>query len=129
MDSFLIFAQRASPTAILALTILIIGFILYQLFVGKMTLKISKTQDEKYPEIRSRETQHYENVKQLIEQNNTLLNNHFKHEIPEILEGQKANKEIIERVEGTVNEIKQDLKQHSERITRIETLVQVIREK
>lgn len=128
-DSVFIFAQKASPMAILMIAVLIIGFILYQLFVGKMTLKISQTQDEKYPEIKDRETNHYENVKKLIEQNNTLLNNHFKHEIPEILEGQKTNKEIIERVEETVNEIRQDVKSHSDRLIKVETLIEIIREK
>jgi len=129
IDSVFIFAQKASPMAIIMIALLIIGFILYQLFVGKITLKISKIQDEKYPEIKDRETNHYENVKKLIEQNNTLLNNHFKHEIPEILENQKINKEIIQRVEETVNEIRQDVKYHSDRLTKVETLIEVIRQK
>ena len=114
MNEIYAFALKASPTAILALTTLVIGFILYQLFTGKTILKISSVQDKKYPE------QH--EIRELAGNINTLLNNHFKHEIPEMIDGQK-------RIEQSVKEIKDEVKDQAERLTRVETLVEVLREK
>ena len=139
-ESLLDFAQKASPTTGLILVILILGFIMYQLFIGKITLKISKTQDKRYPqmlenqeehyrEITDKESKHYKAVETLIAQNNTLLNNHFKHEIPEILSKQDSLQEAIERVEQTVKEVATEGRSHGDRLTRVETLLQVIREK
>lgn len=107
MDSLISFAQSATPIAVLAIAVGGLVFTIYSLFKNKTVDKISDTQDEKYPEIQEMLSA----MKVLSDQNRTLLENHFKHEIPEMREDIKTIKDTVGRMELNFEK----------RITRIET--------
>lgn len=116
------FAQSASPVAVLLFVIILLVIAIFRLIVDKpllqglfkTTKKVSDIQDEKYPQI--------EQMQKLIQQNETLLNNHFKHEIPDMVS-------TMARIEGIVGVIQTEQQDQSQRLMRVETLVDVIRGK
>lgn len=116
------FAQSASPVAVLLFVIILLVIAIFRLIVDKpllqglfkTTKKVSDIQDEKYPQI--------EQMQKLIQQNETLLNNHFKHEIPDMVS-------TMARIEGIVGVIQTEQQEQSQRLMRVETLVDVIRGK
>lgn len=119
MHEILTFAQTASPLAITAIAVIGLVYAIYKLSRGENILtKVSDTQDVKYPEL----TRHYEQIEKLISQNDTLLNNHFKHEIPDLINS-------VNRIESSVGVIQTEQKNQGERMTRVETLVEVLRGK
>jgi len=107
MSELFSFAQSATPIAILAIAVGGLVFTIYSLFKGRTVDKISDVQDEKYPEIQ----RVLESMKILSEQNEKLLENHFKHEIPEMRDDIKSIKDTVGRMELNFEK----------RITRIET--------
>lgn len=110
MDSLISFAQSATPLAILAIAVGGLVFTIYSLFKGKKVDKISDVQDEKYPQIEKMLSA----MQELSRQNETLLENHFKHEIPEMRDDIKSIKETVGRMELNFEK----------RITRVETLIE-----
>jgi uncharacterized protein YoxC len=107
MDSLLIFAKEASPIAILAVAVGGLVFTIYSLLKGRTVDKISDVQDKKYPQIEKMLSA----MQELSRQNETLLENHFKHEIPEMRDDLKSIKNTVNRMELNFEK----------RITRIET--------
>lgn len=116
------FAQTASPVAVLLFVIILLVIAIFRLIVDKpllqglfkTTKKVSETQDERIPRI--------DRIEELIRQNEILLNNHFKHEIPDMVNG-------LARIEGMVGIIQTEQQEQSQRLMRVETLVDVIRGK
>lgn len=107
MEALISFAQSATPIAVLAIAVGGLVFTIYSLFTGKTVDKISDVQDEKYPQIEKMLTA----MQELSKQNETLLENHFKHEIPEMRDDIKSIKDTVGRMELNFEK----------RITRIET--------
>lgn len=102
------FAKNSSPWTAMVLALVII----IQLLGGKRILKrIRGTQAEKYPEL----AEMFLTMKALEGQNKTLLENHFKHEIPDLVR-------TVDRIEEKVDTIKDD---HGNRLTRLETLIKL----
>lgn len=100
MDPILNIAKEISPLGVIALCVVII----YQLVKGKGLMSaIRGTQEEKYPQLE----QFMQTMSRLNEQNETLLENHFKHEIPELM--------------STLNRIDQKNDRMIEILTRIDT--------
>lgn len=78
--------------------------------------KISDTQDQKYPEMKGMISAMAEltiQSKTLSSQNHALLQNHFKHEIPDMIRK-------IDKIVEDVADIKQD---YGNRLTRVETIL------
>lgn len=77
MDTLIQAAQTISPIGVIFLLIVVI----YQLLDGKGVLSsIRGTQKEKYPQLE----EFMNAISNLTQQNDTLLENHFKHEIPDM---------------------------------------------
>lgn len=108
-------AQSFSPIGVIA----ILAIIIFRLVVDKLSIgsilgigkKISQVQEIKYPELEN----HYNEMKLLTAQNKKLLENHFQHEIPDMVRD--------------LSEIKGMIGEQGQRLTRVETLVEVLREK
>ena len=115
MEALLTFAQSVSPIGVIA----ILAIIIFRLVVDKLSIgsilglnkKISEVQEKKYPELED----HYKEMKMLTAQNKKLLENHFQHEIPDMVRD--------------LGEIKSMVGEQGQRLTRVETLVEVLREK
>lgn len=91
MHEIITFAQSASPLAVIAL----LAIIIFELTGGKGVInKIRGTQKEKYPSIE----EYLKKMAELAKQNETLLENHFKHEIPDMVKS-------INRIETKVDDI------------------------
>ena len=119
MEAILSFAQKATPLMILGVAVVSLAFVIIQLVKGKDLLEsIRGTQKEKYPKME----EHYSQIETLIRQNETLLNNHFKHEIPEMVSS-------LSKIEGIVGGIQTEQQSQGQRLTRVETLVEVLRGK
>lgn len=108
MEFILEIAKLSSPWVAIVLALVVI----LQLVGGKkIMLRIRGTQETKYPEL-----QHFMKSLEAVQtQNERLLENHFKHEIPDLIN-------TVARIEEKVDVIKDD---HGNRLTRLETIVEV----
>lgn len=106
MQEALSFASHASPIALLALALLII----LQLTVGKKVNEAFFGKKVSMPPEAMMEI-----METLKMQNNTLLENHFKHEIPELMQD-------VKEIRKTVEFIKDD---HGNRLTKVETILNI----
>lgn len=108
MKDILSFANTVSPLGVIALLVIVI----IQLINGKGFLsKIFGIQSDKYPKFE----EHLEAMRLLQEQNEVLLENHFKHEIPDMAAG-------MVRIEGKVDTVITIQNAQGNRITRLEAL-------
>lgn len=121
MDFLTLISQTSTP---IMLTLLIAGGLVYIIIfllkkfgmvkeVRDTQVEVRATQLEKYPEMEK----FFEVMKTLEGQNLALLENHFKHEVPEI----RAD---IKEIKETVNFIKDN---HGNRLTAVEKDIQYIR--
>jgi len=102
MEDILSFASSVSPLGIIALLVIVI----YQLVGGKSMIdKIRGTQKEKYPSLEK----HLNAVVKLTEQNELLLENHFKHEIPQMMESMDKIETKVDKIDDKVTHIKDRL--------------------
>lgn len=77
MDAILTIAKDVSPIGVIFLLVVIV----YQLLKGKNLMSLIKgNQEEKYPQLDGFMTA----ISNLTAQNEVLLENHFKHEIPDM---------------------------------------------
>jgi uncharacterized protein Yka (UPF0111/DUF47 family) len=114
MEDILSILQTASPLGIIALLVIVI----FQLIGGKNIIdKIRGTQKEKYPSIEN----YMESIKQLSIQNETLLENHFKHEIPEMINS-------VNKIENKVDKIDEKVDKIGDRLLILETKFYISKE-
>lgn len=126
MKEILDFATTASPIATIALLVCIVGVLVFRLIVDKPLLqglfstgkKISEVQDEKYPELKK----HLEYLEESYANQKKFQENHSMHEIPAMVSA-------LSRIEGMVGVIQTEQQDQSQRLMRVETLVDVIRGK
>lgn len=108
MQEILTIAQTISPLGIIALLVIVV----FQLVNGKGLLtKIKGTQSEKYPALE----EHLTVMAQLVEQNKTLLENHFQHEIPQMMDS-------IEDIKEKLDVVIQKYESVNDRVIVLETL-------
>lgn len=114
MESLLLFAKTASPVALLfAIVIGLLHVVILLLKNTGIIKKIQNTQQTKYPEMEK----YFLTMKELEGQNKLLLENHFKHEVPEM----RAD---IKEIKDTVIFIKDN---HGNRLTALEKDVEYIK--
>lgn len=119
MNDVLTFANTASPLAILAVAVLGLVYAVYKLSRGEDILtKVSTTQDQKYPELQK----HFEYLEESYANQKKFQENHSMHEIPAMVSA-------LSRIEGMVGVIQTEQQDQSQRLMRVETLVDVIRGK
>lgn len=108
METILTFANTVSPIGVIALLIIVIlqlvGNKSITSFIGGKKEVEEKPGDE-----------HLVTMQALLKQNETLLNNHFKHEIPDMVTS-------IARIESKVDTVIDTQNIQGNRITRLETL-------
>jgi peptidoglycan hydrolase CwlO-like protein len=112
MEAVLTFLTNVPTNAVLIVLALALilrdlpAFAKYIPFWSKVQ-KISDTQEKKYPMIEHTEKLASQ-IDQMLKQQNTIMENHFKHEIPQI--------------NATLGRIEDKLDTHGNRITRLEAL-------
>lgn len=92
MEHIISFAQNVSPLGIIAILVIIV----FQLLKGNNWItKIKDTQQEKYPKLEG----FMKTLDEIQGQNKLLLENHFQHEIPEMMRDMSSIKEATSRIE------------------------------
>ena len=110
MENILLFAKEISPLGVIALLVVVV----FQLVKGKDVINsIRGTQKTKYPVIETDILQLKSSITHLTEQNTVLLENHFQHEIPEIMRSQ-------ERIEQTMMRLTDKIEIGNSTLIRIE---------
>lgn len=108
MDQLLSVAQTISPIGIIA----ILAIIIYQLIKanGIVNFFIPKNENDN----ESKKSQGYLSIKELLElltdQNESLLENHFKHEIPEMVKSLGRIERSQEKMLDILNDIRVNTK-------------------
>jgi len=111
MESLIKFGNTASPLAILAIAVVGLVYVVIKTYKGENKInKISDTQDIKYPSLEK----HIAAITKLTAQNETLLENHFKHEIPEMMK-------TMDKIDQKVDKIDDKVTNMSDRLLVLET--------
>lgn len=103
MEHILEISQTISPLGVIFILVVII----WNLIKGNNLIsKIRGTQEQKYPEL----TKFMTSINNLTQQNESLLENHFKHEIPEIMGSQTRLETKLDKMNDTLIRIESKMK-------------------